>query len=81
MADIAPVQVTGHSWKKREVPDHSWDQSRTNSVTPMTFLFLETKITGKSLVEEDTTFHITRTGQGVTLCIYPSLNPIPLSNA
>ena len=67
MADIAPVQVTGHSWKKREVPDHSWDQSRTNSVTPMTFLFLETKITGKSLVEEDTTFHITRTGQGVTL--------------
>ena len=72
MADIAPVQVTGHSWKKREVPDHSWDQSRTNSVTPMTFLFLETKITGKSLVE---TFKITRTGQGVTLLYLSFFEP------
>lgn len=72
MADIAPVQVTGHSWKKREVPDHSWDQSRTNAITPMTFLFLETKVTGKTLSEEDTIMYITRTGQGVTL-LYLSL--------
>ena len=43
MADIAPVQILGHSWKKRELPDHTWDQSRTNGITPMTFLFLETK--------------------------------------
>ncbi len=39
--NISPVQYPGHSWKKRaELPDHTWDQSRTNSVTPMTFLFM-----------------------------------------
>ncbi len=32
--DIAPVQRPGHSWRKKdELPDHSWDQSRTNAVT------------------------------------------------
>ena len=45
-ADIAPVQHPGHSWSKRlELPDHTWDQSRTNSITPMTFLFLESRVT------------------------------------
>ena len=74
--DIAPVQPPGHSWKKREIPDHSWDQSRTNSITPMTFLFLETKVeslpstTINALdiqVSETTVLHLTRTGQSVTL--------------
>ena len=45
MADISPVQNPGHSWKKRELADHTRDQSRTNSITPMTFLFLETHTT------------------------------------
>ena len=42
-ADISPVQVPGKTWKKRDsvLPDHSWDQSRTNAVTPMTHLFLQ----------------------------------------
>ena len=74
--DIAPVQRPGHSWKKREIPDHSWDQSRTNSITPMTFLFLETKVeslpstTINALdiqVSETTVLYLTRTGQSVTL--------------
>ena len=75
--DISPVQIQGHSWKKRiELPDHSWDQSRVNAVTPMTFLFLETVIknlpasTVESLefpVSSTTTLHLKRTGQGVTL--------------
>ena len=43
---MAPVQRPGPSWRKRDqLPDHTWDQSRTNAVTPMTCLFLETKVT------------------------------------
>ena len=74
--DIAPGQHSGHSWKKRDIlPNHTWDQSRTNAVTPMTFLFLETRITGATThaVEEisipvsSTTIRLTRSGQGATL--------------
>ena len=72
MADIALVQIPGYSWKKCELPDHTWDQFRTNGITPMTFLFLETKITDTTYSLQDTTIHITRTGQGVTL-LYLSL--------
>ena len=73
---MAPVQLPGPSWRKREeLPDHTWDQSRTNAVTPMTFLFLETRVTKISTqsieelhvdVSPDTTLHVTRSGQGVT---------------
>ena len=43
--DISLVQITGPTWKKRlELPDHTWDQSRTNSISPMTFLFLQSKL-------------------------------------
>ena len=77
--DIAPVQRPGHSWKSRlELPDHSWDQSRTNAVTPMTFLFLKTKtipsVSPASSVQaldlhisDSTVLQLTRTGQSVTL--------------
>ena len=67
MADIAPVQLPGHSWKKRELPEHTWDQSRRNAITPMTFLFLETRVTNTTSSNKDTFVHITRSGQGVTL--------------
>lgn len=70
-ADIAPVQRPGHSWSKcLELPDHTWDQSRTNAVTPMTFLILQTRInvnpcsTIESLdlqVSDVTTLNLTRT--------------------
>ena len=74
-ANITPVQKPGHSWSKREELDHSWDQSRTNAVTLMTFLFLQTQVKEK-LTQIDftgatgTLLTITRGGQGVTL-----LNP------
>ena len=76
-ADIAPVQRPGHSWRKKdELPDHTWDQSRTNSITPMTFLFLKTKVTS-TITEmnipiglQNTTLHITRSGKGVTLLYF-----------
>ena len=66
-ADIPPVQLPGRSWKKRELPDHTWDQSRQNSITPMTFLFLDTKVTGIQSFNGDNVELVTRTGQGVTL--------------
>ena len=74
--DISPVQRPGRSWKPREHPDHTWDQSRVNAITPMTFLFLSTVVKrqpSSTLQEFDlstsdcTTLHLTRTGQGVTL--------------
>lgn len=71
------VQIQGHTWKKCLVlPDHSWDQSHVNAITPMTFLFMEMVITKlpastvQSLelpVSESTTLHLKRSGQGVTL--------------
>ena len=39
--DIAPVLKPGKSWANFETPDHSFDQSRVNAVTPMTHLFME----------------------------------------
>ena len=75
--DIAPVQHPGHSWKQRlELPDHTWDQSRTNAITPMTFLFLLTRVeqlpaTSVNVldlqVSDTTMLHLTRSGQSVTL--------------
>ena len=42
LADSSPVQLPGPSWKKKLVlPDHTWDQSRTYAITPMTYLFLK----------------------------------------
>ena len=76
VADIAPVQLPGHSWKRRELPDHTWDQSRTNAITPMTFLFLETKITDVTTESHDITIqHITRSGQGATLLYLSYFEP------
>ena len=75
--DIPPVQHPGHSWKSKEIyPDHTWEQSRTNSLTPMIFLMLETRVTATSTdtigeldqsVSNTTTLRVTRTGQAVTL--------------
>ena len=69
-ADISPVQRPGHSWSKRlELPDHTWDHSKTNAMTPMTFLFLQTAISTVESVDipvsDVTTLHLTRTGQEV----------------
>ena len=72
--DIAPLQKPGRSWKKTVLPDHSWDQSQVNAVTPMTFLFVETYITHRettnsadTVVHTDNVMCVTRSGQAVTL--------------
>ena len=46
--DITPVQKPSKLWKNVEYPDHDWDQSRINAVTPMTHLFLRTDVTHKA---------------------------------
>ena len=74
--DISPTLVQGQSGKPGDLPDHSWDQSRTHAVTPMTFLFLLLKVelspassvvTATSDTCNTSVLEITRTGQGVTL--------------
>ena len=73
-ADIVPVQRPGHSWNSRlELNDHTWNQSQSNAVTPMTFLFLITSVNQlpattveclETQVSDTTTLYLTRTGQG-----------------
>ena len=68
-AVVAPVQLSGLSCRECDaLPDHTWDQSRTNVLTPMTFLFLETKVTGTTTDVTGTRIkHNLRSGQGETL--------------
>lgn len=77
--DISPVQRPGRCWKKRTLLDHTWDQSRVNAITPMTFLFMETVITHKETfcndVDTDNLVYITRSGQAVCLLYLSSYEP------
>ncbi len=85
--DIAPTERSLKVSTSIEYPDHNWDQSRNNAVTPMTHLFLrtdiayrETSIIDNSVANEinllspisTTVLHITRTGKAITL-LNPSL--------
>lgn len=63
LSDVSPVQRPGKSWKKIELPDHDWQRSTTNTITPMTHLFLETQETPL----DETTTLIKRTGQAATI--------------
>ena len=75
LSDTSPVQHPGHSWKPREVADHTWDQSTTNAITPMTFLFLKSQISQTVSVDGDCIKHVTRTGKGITLVYLPFFEP------
>ena len=39
----------GRTWRNIENPDHTFDTQRTNAITPMTHLFVETKETGRDV--------------------------------
>ncbi|CAB3983432.1 zinc finger MYM-type 1-like [Paramuricea clavata] len=85
-AEISPVQKPRRTWSEFEYPDHDWDQSRTNAVTPMTHLLMNTVITKQQFVpsnpslhnwditlpNSDTIIHVTRSGKAVTF-LNPSL--------
>ena len=52
------------------MPDHSFDQSRVNAVTPMTHLFMElTKISDaeSQIPGTDCVINVTRSGKAVSL--------------
>lgn len=67
--DIQPVQYPGKSWKPIVYEDHTFDQSRTNAVYPMTHLFMDTssKTTTSSGTEEGKTIEVTRNGRAAIL--------------
>ena len=71
--DIAPVLKPGRTWRNFETPDHTFDQSRKNAVTPMTHLFMETnngpQLENAELLipETDVVLNVTRTGKAITL--------------
>lgn len=60
------------TWRNFETPDHMFDQSQVNAVTPMTHLFMDIKnepeINNASLWIPQTDFvvNVTRTGKAVT---------------
>ncbi|CAB4029681.1 Hypothetical predicted protein [Paramuricea clavata] len=74
--DIDLVLRPGKSWQTFETPDHTFDQSRKNAVTPISHLLMETKVSQQITTNDDvhcpvpcteSTIHLTRTGQAITL--------------
>ena len=65
--DIVPVLKPGNSWSNFETPDHSFDQSRVNVVTPMTHLFMDTSNVDLLIPGLVTVVNVTRSGKAVTL--------------
>ncbi|KXJ18944.1 hypothetical protein AC249_AIPGENE25645 [Exaiptasia diaphana] len=63
LSDVSPVQKPGKTWKKIELPDHDWQRSTKNTITPMTHLFVETQ---ERVVNEKLTT-VKRTGQAATI--------------
>ena len=73
--DISPVQKPMKTWKQRSgiLPDHDWEQGRSNAITPMAHLFLESKtlVTNEEvtipLQNAAASVSVTRTGKAVYL--------------
>ncbi|KAJ7394611.1 hypothetical protein OS493_000429 [Desmophyllum pertusum] len=73
----------GRTWKNIQNPDHTFDTSRTNAVTPMTHLLVETVETKRTVTlnnqpklkelflspspSTDVVVHVKRTGRAVTM--------------
>ena len=72
-------------WNKKQYPDHTYDESRTNAVTPVTHLFVRTTETNCSVSincdekirelnltkshREETVIHLKRTGNAVSVLL------------
>lgn len=70
--DIAPVLKPGKTWSNFETPDHSFDQSRVNAVTPTTHLFMDAPRLERNDIDllipgTDCVVNVTRSGKAVTL--------------
>ena len=66
-ADVSPVQKPGKTWRKITLPDHDWNRTVHNSVTPMSHLFMETDLSVAESEKEDHHFSVRRTGTAATL--------------
>ena len=44
VGDIPPGLKPGRVWKREVYPDHTFDQSRNNAVTPVSHLFVENRV-------------------------------------
>lgn len=53
--DIPPVQKPMKTWKQRWdiLPDDNWEKCRTNGITPMAHLFLESKVILKDSISRN----------------------------
>lgn len=75
VGDIPPVLKLGWLWKREVYADHTFDQSRNNAVTPVSHLFVETKITAPpplsegcfSIPDTSASILVTRTGNAMTI--------------
>lgn len=75
VGDIPPVLKPGRLWKREIYPDHTFDQSRNNALTPVSHRFVETKITTPLPLSEGcfnvpntyASVLVTRTGQAITV--------------
>ena len=70
--DGAPVQKPGKTWKKRDgiLPDHDWGQLQKTSLTPMTHLFVETKVeksSAENMSHNPTVLRYKRTSKACSL--------------
>ena len=66
-ADVSPIQKPGKTWRKITLPDHDWNRTVYNSVTPMSHLFMETDLRLDESENEDLHFSVRRTGTAATL--------------
>jgi hypothetical protein len=70
--DITPVQKPMKTWRQKSaiLPDHDWEQGRSNAVTPMAHLFMETLYPEKlvlPLSSSTSGISVTRSGQAINL--------------
>ena len=85
--DTDPVQKPMKTWKQRSgiLPDHDWEQGRTNAMTPMAHLFLQSKTTVETpmpteeviipLLGSSVAVSVKRTGQAVNLIYLSHYEP------
>lgn len=66
-ADVSPVQKPGKSWRKIILPDHDWNRSVQNAITPMSHLFIQTDLTLEDQKEQNLVYSVRRTGAAATL--------------
>jgi len=66
-SDVSPVQKPGKTWRKVILPDHDWNRSSQNAVTPMSHLLMETELHLEEKGEERLVYSVRRTGTAATL--------------